>query len=74
MRIDSHHGFSARYPGIAPTRTDDHAALLSFHTADVDAAAALLAGNAVPHKRAPDGRVLVSAAEACAVALEFVRG
>jgi hypothetical protein len=65
--------FTSRYPGIAPIRTDDHAALVSLRTPDPDAVGKLLTGNGVPHKRAPDGRVLVAASDACSVALEFVR-
>lgn len=65
--------FVAHYPGLSPARTDDHAALVSLRTPDPDAVASLLAGNGVPHKRPPDGRVLVAAPDACSVALEFVR-
>lgn len=63
--------FGKRYPGIAPARTDDHAALLSFAVEDIERVHSLL-GTAVPHQRTADGRILVGANEACGVAIEFV--
>jgi len=63
--------FLARYPGIAPQRTDDHPALLSFRVADAARTAAVLRDSGVAYVPASDGRVLVPAAAAGGVSIEF---
>jgi hypothetical protein len=63
--------FEALYPGIAPHRADDHPALLSFRVADPARAQAVLRDAGVAHVAAADGRVLVPAAEAAGVCIEF---
>lgn len=63
--------FAQRYHGLAMARRDDHAALLSFDVVTPDRVVALLRDSGIPHVRTSDGRVLVSAANACGVAIEF---
>jgi hypothetical protein len=65
--------FAVLYPGIAPGRTDDHPALLSFRVPDVARTQAVLRDGAVGHVAATD-RVLVPASAACGVCLEFRKG
>ncbi len=65
--------FTALHPGIAPSRADDHPALLSFHVSDVARTQAVLRGGGVAHAVAPD-RVLVPASAACGVCIEFRKG
>jgi catechol 2,3-dioxygenase-like lactoylglutathione lyase family enzyme len=63
--------FRALYPGIAPQRGDDHPALLSFGVRDLERTRATLSDAGVPHVATPDGRVLVAAADAAGVCIEF---
>jgi catechol 2,3-dioxygenase-like lactoylglutathione lyase family enzyme len=65
--------FAALYPGIAPGRADDHPALLSFRVPDTARTQAVLRDNGVAHVAATD-RVLVAAAAACGVCIEFRKG
>lgn len=66
--------FLDRYPGIAPQRTDDHAALISFEVADPSRTATVLRDGGVPHVATADDRVLVRAAVAGGAAIEFRKG
>jgi hypothetical protein len=66
-------GFQALHPGIAPLRTDDHPALLSFAVADPARTAAVLRDGGMPHETAADGRILVQAASA-GMCIEFRKG
>jgi catechol 2,3-dioxygenase-like lactoylglutathione lyase family enzyme len=65
--------FAALYTGTAPTRSDDHPALLSFAVADVARTQAVLRDGGVAHTATPD-RVLVPASAACGVCIEFRKG
>jgi hypothetical protein len=66
--------FLATYPGIAPHRSGDHPALLSFRVADLARAQAVLAAAGVMPAMASDGRVLISPAFAAGVCIEFTKG
>jgi hypothetical protein len=63
--------FAALYPGIAPHRADDHPALLSFRVTDPARTEAALRATGVAHVAARDGRILVPAAMAGGVCIEF---
>ena len=65
--------FAALYPGITPSRADDHPALLSFRVSDVARTQAVLRDRGVVHAAAAD-RVLVPASAACGVCIEFRKG
>jgi catechol 2,3-dioxygenase-like lactoylglutathione lyase family enzyme len=65
--------FATLYPGIVPTRADDHPALLSFRVPDVARTQAVLRESGVAHVAVPD-RLLVPASAACGVCIEFVKG
>ncbi|MCW5747915.1 MAG: VOC family protein [Alphaproteobacteria bacterium] len=71
IRYMTRERFGALYPGIAPQRADDHPALLSFAVSDLAQARAVLRDADVAHAAMPDGRVLVPAAAACGVCIEF---
>jgi hypothetical protein len=66
--------FTTLYPGIAPQRADDHPALLSFSITDPMRTEAALRDGGVRHEIAADGRILVAAADAGGVCVEFGRG
>lgn len=63
--------FARRFPGTTPGRKGDHAAVVGLKVRDRDALVRILAKNEVPARQTPDGRVLVDAAFACNIILEF---
>jgi glyoxalase-like protein len=71
IRYLSRAAYAARYPGIAPVRSDDHPALLRLRVESLSACEALLQRNGVKVLR-PDGeRLLVPPTEAAHLTLEF---
>lgn len=66
--------FLSLYPGIEPHRRDDHPALLSFSVSDTARTAGVLRAGGIACIATGDGRVLVSAAAAGGVGIEFRKG
>lgn len=71
VRYMNREEYARRYPGVAPARQGDHAALLSVRVADLAACAALLARNGVAAISPEVGRLIVPPSEAAHLTLEF---
>jgi len=72
IRYVSKAGFARLFPGMAPPRQDDHAAVLSVRVRDIDRTLLLLKNNGVVFNRPTPGRLIVPHSEAGNVLIEFV--